>query len=53
MKKLNKYYEEEYDGEISAKHILIKVKDSSDENAEGLSDDEAKKKANDLIKKIR
>ena len=38
------------DDEISAKHILIKVKTENDE--EGLTDEEAKKKAKDLIKKL-
>ena len=49
-KDIKKYYEEEVVGDISAKHILIKVK--SDSDSEGLSDEEAKKKANELIKKL-
>lgn len=49
-KEIQKYYDDELVGDISAKHILIKVK--SDTDTEGLSDEEAKKKANDLIKKL-
>lgn len=47
---IKKYYNEEMSGDISAKHILIKVK--SDTDSEGLSDEEAKKKAEDLIKQL-
>ena len=47
---IKKYYEEKSVGDISAKHILIKVK--SDDEDEGLSDDEAKEKAKELIKKL-
>ena len=47
---IKKYYNEEMVGDISAKHILIKVK--SDSDTEGLSDEEANKKAKDLIKKL-
>ena len=47
---IKKYYNEEMSGDISAKHILIKVK--SDTDTEGLSDEEAKKKAEDLIKQL-
>lgn len=46
---IKKYYEENTAGDISAKHILIKV-DTDSEN--GLTDDEAKKKAEELIKKL-
>ena len=49
-KEIQKYYDDELVGDISAKHILIKVK--SDTDTEGLSDEDAKKKANDLIKKL-
>lgn len=49
---IKNYYNENTVGDISAKHILIKVKDESSENSEGLTDEEAKKKAEDLIKKI-
>ena len=49
-KDIKKYYEDEVVGDISAKHILIKVK--SDTDTEGLSDEDAKKKANELIKKL-
>lgn len=47
---INKYYKENTVGDISAKHILISVKSDNDES--GLSDDEAKAKANELIKKL-
>lgn len=47
---IKKYYNDEYAGEISAKHILIKVKSSDSE--EGLSDEEALNKAKDLIKEL-
>lgn len=47
---IQKYYDENVDGSISAKHILIKVKGETDE--EGLSDEEALNKANDLIKQL-
>ena len=46
---LKKYYEENTVGDISAKHILIKVDTSTDD---GLTDDEAKAKAEKLIKKL-
>ncbi len=47
---IKKYYNDEYAGEISAKHILIKVKSSDSE--EGLSDEGALNKAKDLIKEL-
>ena len=47
---IQKYYDEKYSGQISAKHILIKVK-SSDED-EGLSDEDALNKAKDLINQL-
>ena len=43
-------YVKEVVGDISAKHILIKVK--SDDDEDGLSDKEALKKAKDIIKKL-
>lgn len=43
------YYNDTTAGDISAKHILIKV-DTEAEN--GLTDDEAKEKANEIIKKL-
>lgn len=49
-KELKKYYDEEVAGDISAKHILIKVKSATD--TEGLEDEEAKKKAKEIIKKL-
>lgn len=47
---IKNYYNENTVGDISAKHILISVKSSDDE--EGLSDEDAKKKAEELIKKL-
>lgn len=47
---IKKYYDEETVGDIKASHILIKVK--SDEDTEGLSDEDAKAKAEELIKKL-
>ena len=46
---IKKYYDENTVGDISAKHILIKVDTSSED---GLTDDEAKEKAEELIKKL-
>ena len=46
---IKKYYNENSVGDISAKHILIKVDTSSED---GLTDDEARKKAEELIKKL-
>ncbi len=47
---IKEYYNKNTVGDISAKHILISVK--TDENQEGLSDEDAKKKAEELIKKL-
>lgn len=47
---IKNYYNENTVGDISAKHILISVK--SDDNEDGLSDGDAKKKAEDLIKQL-
>ena len=49
---IKKYYDEETAGDIRCKHILISVKDDSDEESTGLTDEEAKKKAEELIKKL-
>lgn len=46
---IKKYYDENTVGDISAKHILIKVDTSTDD---GLTDDEAKEKAEKLIKQL-
>ena len=46
---IKKYYEENTVGDISAKHILIKVDTDSED---GLTDEEAKKKAEEIIKKL-
>lgn len=47
---IKNYYNKNTVGDISAKHILISVKSS--ENEDGLSDEDAKKKAEDLIKQL-
>ncbi len=46
---IKKYYTENTKGDISAKHILIKV---DTDKEDGLTDEEAKKKAEELIKKL-
>ena len=46
---IKKYYNENAAGDISAKHILIKVDTTSDN---GLTDEEAKEKAKNIIKKL-
>ncbi|MBR3116388.1 MAG: peptidylprolyl isomerase [Bacilli bacterium] len=46
---IQKYYDDEYSGNIEASHILIKV---AADGEEGLSDEDAKKKAEDLIKQL-
>lgn len=46
---INLYYKDNIVGDISAKHILIKV---DAESEDGLTDDEAKEKANEIIKKL-
>ena len=48
-KEIKEYYENESVGDIKASHILIKV---STTEGEGLSDEEAKTKAEDLINKL-
>ena len=47
---IKQYYNKNTVGDIRAKHILISVK--SDDNQEGLSDEDAKKKAEEIIKKL-
>ena len=48
-KEIDKYYNDEVFGDVDSKHILVKIdKDSED----GLSDDEAKKLAKEIIKKL-
>ena len=51
-KEIEKYYEENVFGDINCQHILVPVKSSEDENAEGLTEDEAKKLAEEIISKI-
>ena len=47
---IQKYYDETYAGQISAKHILIKV--DSTGSGDGLSDEDALNKAKDLINQL-
>ena len=49
-KDIQKYYDENVVGDINCQHILVPVK--SDEDSEGLTEDEAKKLAEEIIKKI-
>lgn len=49
---IKKYYKEKTAGDIRCKHILISVKDESKSDSTGLTDAEAKKKAEELIKKL-
>lgn len=46
---IQKYYDDKYSGNIEASHILIKV---ASDGEEGLSDEDAKAKAEDLIKQL-
>lgn len=48
-KEIEKYYKDEVFGDVDSKHILVSIaKDGED----GLSDEEAKKLANEIIKKL-
>lgn len=49
-KEVSKYYEDEVFGDVDSKHILVSVKSDSDED--GLTDDEAKKLAEEIIDKL-
>ncbi len=51
-KEIKKYYNENIVGDISCKHILISVKTEGDDSSTGLSDSEAKAKAEKIIKKL-
>ena len=48
---IQKYYDENVFGDINCQHVLVKVK-SDDSSTEGLSDDDAKNLAEEIIKKI-
>jgi len=48
-KEVDKYYENEVFGDVDSKHILVKI---DKENKEGLSDEEAKKLAKEIISKL-
>ncbi len=50
-KEIEKYYKDEVFGDVDSKHILVNIKKS--ENAEdGLSEEDAEKKAKEIIKKL-
>ena len=49
-KEIEKYYKDEVVGDIDSKHILVSVKKDSDKD--GLTDEEAKKLANEIIDKL-
>ena len=49
-KEIEKYYNDEVFGDVDSKHILVSIKDSNDDS--GLTDDEAKALANEIIKKL-
>lgn len=49
-KEINKYYEEDVFGDVDSKHILVKI--SAKEGEDGLSDADAKKLAQEIIKKL-
>lgn len=48
-KEINSYYKDDVFGDVDSKHILVKI-DTNSEN--GLSDEEAKKLANEIISKL-
>ena len=48
-KEIDKYYKDEVYGDVDSKHILVKI---DTESKDGLSDAEAKKLANEIIKKL-
>ena len=48
-KEIDEYYEDEVFGDVDSKHILAKIDTSSED---GLSDEEAKKMANEIISKL-
>lgn len=49
-KEIQKYYDDDVFGDVDSKHILVSTKDNDD--GTGLSDDEAKKLANEIIGKL-
>ena len=48
-KEIDEYYEDEVFGDVDSKHILAKIDNSSED---GLSDEEAKKMAKEIISKL-
>lgn len=52
-KDIEKYYKDEVFGDVNSKHILVSVsKDDTSENEKELSDEDAKKLANEIIDKL-
>ena len=52
-KDIEKYYKDEVFGDVNSKHILVSVsKDDTSENEKDLSDEDAKKLANEIIDKL-
>ena len=52
-KDIEKYYKNEVFGDVNSKHILVSVsKDDTSENEKELSDEDAKKLANEIIDKL-
>lgn len=49
-KEIEKYYNDEVFGDVDSKHILVTVK--KDDDSEGLSDEEAKKLAKEIISEL-
>ncbi len=47
---IEKYYKDEVFGDVDSKHILVSIK--SDDDSDGLTDEEAKKLANEIIKAL-
>lgn len=48
-KEIEKYYEEDVFGDVDSKHILVKI---DEESEDGLSDEDAKELANEIISKL-
>ena len=48
-KEIDKYYKDEVFGDVDSKHILVKI---DEESEDGLSDEDAKKLAQEIIKKL-
>jgi len=49
---INSYYDKEVFGDVDSKHILVQIADKDKDKEEGLSDADAKKLAEEIIKKL-